>query len=175
MEMHEVFAWAIAGASVVTAALTSAAKLRWSKEFVAAKDETIRAKDAQVHTLKERIAQLESLTPPALRDIHDACIHMYENGYRMFNRRIEGLQDVVDRSGVDLEALREAVRDAIACLRVYADHRDAMMEYPLGAALYIEAFRDLKCAGRLPPDFPDPGKSVWGELFPAIHKSEPDD
>ncbi|HYX72194.1 MAG TPA: hypothetical protein VE732_05445 [Nitrososphaera sp.] len=55
-------------ASALAAVLAWAAKLRWAKEYSAAKDETIKAKDAQIETLKNEIQNLRELTPMKLRE-----------------------------------------------------------------------------------------------------------
>lgn len=55
-------------ASAVAAILAWVAKLRWAKEYSAAKDETIKAKDAQIETLKNEIQNLRELTPMKLRE-----------------------------------------------------------------------------------------------------------
>lgn len=55
-------------ASAVAAVLAWAAKLRWSKEYAAAKDEVIRAKDAQIELLRNGIENLRSLTPMKIRE-----------------------------------------------------------------------------------------------------------
>jgi chromosome segregation ATPase len=55
-------------ASAAAAALAWVAKLRWSREYAAAKDETIRAKEAQIEGLRQQVAALQDLTPMKLRE-----------------------------------------------------------------------------------------------------------
>jgi hypothetical protein len=50
-------------ASSLAAVLAWAAKLWWAKEFAAAKDETIHAKEAQIELLKLEVQNLPELTP----------------------------------------------------------------------------------------------------------------
>lgn len=57
-------------ASAIAAILAWVAKLRWSREYAAAKDEVIRAKDAQIDVLRQQIVALESLTPMKVREYH---------------------------------------------------------------------------------------------------------
>jgi predicted nucleic acid-binding Zn-ribbon protein len=55
-------------ASALAAVLAWAAKLWWAKEYSAAKDEIIKAKDAQIETLKNEIQNLRELTPMKIRE-----------------------------------------------------------------------------------------------------------
>jgi hypothetical protein len=55
-------------ASAVAAVLAWAAKIWWGREFSAAKDEIIRAKDAQIEVLNREIDSLRELTPMKLRE-----------------------------------------------------------------------------------------------------------
>lgn len=54
--------------AIVAAILAWVAKIRWAKEYAAAKDETIKAKEAQLEVLRERINALRDLTPPKLME-----------------------------------------------------------------------------------------------------------
>ncbi len=66
MGAGEIFGWAAALLSAIASALAWAARLLWGREFAAAKDETIRAKEAQLATKDEAIrakeAQIMALT-----------------------------------------------------------------------------------------------------------------
>lgn len=55
-------------ASSVAAVLAWASKLWWAKEYASAKDETIRAKEAQIELLKTELENLRQLTPVKLRE-----------------------------------------------------------------------------------------------------------
>lgn len=55
-------------ASSIAAVLAWAAKLWWSREFAAAKDEIIKAKEAQIELLKSEITSLQELTPMRIRE-----------------------------------------------------------------------------------------------------------
>ena len=55
-------------ASVISAALAWAAKLWWSKEYIAAKDEIIKAKETQIDLLNAQIRNLQDLTPMKIRE-----------------------------------------------------------------------------------------------------------
>jgi chromosome segregation ATPase len=55
-------------ASSVAAVLAWASKLWWAKEYASAKNETIRAKEAQIELLKTELENLRQLTPMKLRE-----------------------------------------------------------------------------------------------------------
>lgn len=57
---------ATALASAIAAALTWAAKLRWSKEFSDAKDATISAKESEIQSLRTQIEILNSYISPEI-------------------------------------------------------------------------------------------------------------
>ena len=56
--------------SAIAAVLAWVAKIRWSNEFAKAKDETIKAKEAQIEVLDERIQSLKELSPMKLREYY---------------------------------------------------------------------------------------------------------
>jgi hypothetical protein len=55
-------------ASALAAVLAWAAKLWWAREFGAAKDEIIKAKEAQIELLKTEVQNLTELTPMKIRE-----------------------------------------------------------------------------------------------------------
>ena len=62
-------AYAVAAvASALAGVLAWGAKLWWGREYAAAKDETIRAKDAQIALLEREIQGLRELTPMRIRE-----------------------------------------------------------------------------------------------------------
>ena len=56
-----------AAASAIAAVLAWAAKLRWSKEFGAAKDETIKSKETQIETLRNALRSLGTLQDEVIK------------------------------------------------------------------------------------------------------------
>jgi len=63
-------------ANAVSSIVAWISKIRWSKEYKEAKDETIKAKEAEIHTLREHIMTLEKLNPQILKE-------WYQNGLKM--------------------------------------------------------------------------------------------
>ncbi|MCI0627005.1 MAG: hypothetical protein L0387_36050 [Acidobacteria bacterium] len=71
--------YAIAAAlSGLSAVLAWLAKLRWSKEFIAAKDEIIKAKQAQIDQLNGQIKQLQDLTPMTIEEYFHSVVRQLE-------------------------------------------------------------------------------------------------
>jgi chromosome segregation ATPase len=64
--------------SLLAAVLAWLAKLRWSKEYSQAKDEIIRAKDAQIDTLKLQVQNLMELNPVKLKEYYSAVKEQLE-------------------------------------------------------------------------------------------------
>ena len=56
--------------NALSAVLAWIAKLRWSHEYAAAKDETIKAKEAQLETLRLQLQELKDLTPMKVREYY---------------------------------------------------------------------------------------------------------
>ena len=57
-----------ASAGAIAAVLAWVAKIRWSKEYRMALDESIQAKDAQIDTLKEQLTAYKELSPMKIRE-----------------------------------------------------------------------------------------------------------
>jgi hypothetical protein len=57
-----------AAASAIAAILAWIAKILWSREYASAKDETIKAKDAQIQLLEREIVSLKEMTPMKIRE-----------------------------------------------------------------------------------------------------------
>ncbi len=82
--------------SVIAAILAWIAKLRWAKEYIATKDETIKAKEAQIEVLKTQIEGLKELTPPKVREY-------YINASKMLEEYIEKLKNQIREAQTDIE------------------------------------------------------------------------
>ncbi len=82
----------------VAAVLAWIAKIQWSKEYREAKDEIIRAKEAQISTLKEHIATLEKLNPAILKE-------WYQKGLEMAKTYISQVEDQLKEAKTKIVAL----------------------------------------------------------------------
>ena len=83
-------------ASSLAAVLAWASKLWWAKEYAAAKDETIHAKEAQIELLKTEVQNLRELTPMKLREY--------------FRSVKEQLEEYNDELREELEAARKEIQ-----------------------------------------------------------------
>jgi DNA repair exonuclease SbcCD ATPase subunit len=72
-------------ASALAAVLAWVAKIRWSNEFAAAKDETIRTKEAQIEFLEREIKGLQEMTPMKIREYFLSVTEQLEE----FNDRLQ--------------------------------------------------------------------------------------
>ncbi len=121
--------------SAVAAVLAWLAKLRWSQEFAAAKDETIKAKDAQIAsqhaqftatisakeaqivtlhdqldvTLRAKDAELSALrelTPAKVRDAYLNMKEMLEEYNAKLEQQLEQRESEIVKLGVEISALQ---------------------------------------------------------------------
>lgn len=83
-------------ASALAAVLAWAAKLLWSKEYAAAKDEIIGAKQAQIELLKNEIENLRNLTPMKIREYFISVKEQLEE-------YIDSLQGQLDNAHAEIQ------------------------------------------------------------------------
>jgi polyhydroxyalkanoate synthesis regulator phasin len=89
----------------VAAILAWAAKLFWSREYAAAKDETIRAKEAQIETLRQQLQALQEMTPMRIREYFESMKLQLEE----YNDHLKGKLSAAEAKYVELETqLKEA-------------------------------------------------------------------
>lgn len=82
--------------AIVAAILAWVAKIRWAKEYAAAKDETIRAKEAQIEVLRERIAGLKDLTPPKMQEYFKSMREQLEEYNEELKSRLKEASQQID-------------------------------------------------------------------------------
>ena len=85
-------------ANAVSAIIAWIAKIVWSKEYREAKDEIIRAKEAEIRTLKEHIITLEKLNPITLKQ-------WYENGLEIARTYVSQVDDQMKEAQKKIEVL----------------------------------------------------------------------
>jgi len=81
--------------SVIAAVLAWVAKIRWSKEFAAAKDETIKAKEAEINLLKAEIQSLTELNPMRLREYFKSVTQQLEEYNDDLQNKLSGAQEEI--------------------------------------------------------------------------------
>jgi len=72
MDWTIVFPFIVSVISTTAVALAWVAKLRWSNEYTAAKEEVLKAKEAQIKSLENEINNLRELTSPKLLEYFTA-------------------------------------------------------------------------------------------------------
>ena len=111
MEPNQTLAWVVTGLSAMAGIAAWLAKLKWSKEFVAAKDAVIQAKEAQIENLRK-------LTPPELRKIHESTVAMFKEHIARLEQDLATATARIN----ELESLRRNSEDAIdAQKQMYED------------------------------------------------------
>ncbi len=75
--------------SLAAAILAWIAKLRWSKEFEKAKNETIKAKDAQIAALEREVKSLKDMTPMKLREYFNSVKEQLEEYNEDLKKQLE--------------------------------------------------------------------------------------
>jgi response regulator RpfG family c-di-GMP phosphodiesterase len=94
--------------STVAAVLAWVAKLRWSKEFAAAKDEVIRAKESQIESLKNEIQILQDLSPVKVREYFVSVKTQLEEYIDLQKTQIKNAETELFQKDAQLEELRYA-------------------------------------------------------------------
>lgn len=79
-------------ANAVSSIVAWIAKIGWSKEYKEAKDETIKAKEAEIRTLKEHIMMLEKLNPQILKQWYQNGLEMAQTYVAQVNNQLEDAQ-----------------------------------------------------------------------------------
>jgi DNA repair exonuclease SbcCD ATPase subunit len=85
-------------ANAVSAIIAWIAKIVWGKEYRKAKDEIIRAKEAEINTLKEYIITLEKLNPLILKQ-------WYESGLEMARTYVSQVEEQLKEAQKKIEIL----------------------------------------------------------------------
>ncbi len=105
--------------SLIGAILAWVAKLRWSKEFEKAKNETIKAKDAQIATLEREVKSLQDMSPMKIREYFHSVKEQLEEYNEELKKQLEqakeeyaelekNIHEKIEESGSSLsEGLKE--------------------------------------------------------------------
>jgi hypothetical protein len=124
-------------AAIIAAILAWAAKLRWSKEFAAAKDEIIKSKDAEIASLKTQISNVGSAKDDALK-AKDAHIGVLE-------REIKGLQELNPTKLREyVQSIKQGLEEYNDILKQKVEEKDrAIVELELKGQSHLIAFTQL--------------------------------
>ncbi len=93
--------------SVAAAVLAWAAKLWWGKEFAAAKDEIIKAKDAQIEHLDREIKSLRDLTPMKIREYFLSVREQLEEYNNLLQSQLKDANEEIARRDDEISNLKQ--------------------------------------------------------------------
>jgi predicted nuclease with TOPRIM domain len=96
----------VALVSLAGAVLAWLAKLRWSREFAAAKDEIIRVKDAHIETLNKEISGLRELTPMRIREYFVSVKEQLEEYNDLLQGQLDKAKNEVAAREAEIATLR---------------------------------------------------------------------
>jgi hypothetical protein len=92
-------------ASSLAAVLAWASKLWWAKEYAAAKDETIQAKEAQIELLKTEVQNLRDLTPMKLREYFLSVKEQLEEYNDELREELEAARKEIQKKESELQQM----------------------------------------------------------------------
>jgi HD-GYP domain-containing protein (c-di-GMP phosphodiesterase class II) len=126
MELGTVLSLTVSLFSTIAAILAWVAKLRWSNEYISAKDEIIRAKEAQISSLENEVRFLREITSPK--------IHEY------FTSVKSQLEEYLDLKDDQLEATQNSLRyreEQIAQMQHEWETQKSNIEWELNSGIGI--------------------------------------
>ena len=118
MEWVEFSKWIVTGISTVAACLAWIAKIRWSKEYSAAKEETIRSKEATIEYLERLLGEYRELTPMRLREYQKSTIEGYEE---ILSDKEAKITCLLDTGSAEMTADLKSKSEEIQALRKELD------------------------------------------------------
>ncbi|MDP1714718.1 MAG: hypothetical protein Q8L41_08210 [Anaerolineales bacterium] len=86
--------------SLVGGILAWVAKIRWSKEYSVAKDETIKAKEAQMQAIERELQIYKELTPMKIKEYYLSSKELYEV-------KIDGLENKLKTAQEEIQDLQK--------------------------------------------------------------------
>ena len=91
--------------SIVAAILAWIAKLWWAKEYRAAKDETIKAKEAQIEVLKTQIENLKELNPVKIREFFVSMKMQLEENIDLLKSQLDTAKAEITQRSTEIDRL----------------------------------------------------------------------
>lgn len=109
--------------SALAAVLAWAAKLWWAKEFSAAKEETIKAKDAQIELLKAQIESLRELSPMKVREYFISVKEQLEEFIDDLQKQLQQARVDIEQKSDHIERLRTEGQTHVAEIKRLTDEK----------------------------------------------------
>jgi len=143
-------------ASAIAAALAWAAKLWWGREFAAAKDETIRAKDAQaaakdeiikvkdaqIEALNREIESLRELTPMKIREYFHSVKEQLEEYNDLLQGQLAEARDELAKRDLHISRLRSEGAKKTDEIEKLESERQQIAEAMASLERQLETIRD---------------------------------
>jgi chromosome segregation ATPase len=114
--------------SLLAAILAWIAKLRWSKEYSQAKDEIIRAKDAQIDLLKQQIENLMELHPVKLKEYYSTIKEQLEKYNDLLKEQLEAAKKEIEQKQEAINLLLNKEEENIEKISIL-NHEKERLEY----------------------------------------------
>lgn len=93
--------------SALAAVLAWLAKLFWSKEYISAKDEIIKAKEAQIESLKSQVDHYKELTPMKIQEYFHSVKEQLEEYNDALQLKLEKAKSQIEEKSQELEKLQK--------------------------------------------------------------------
>jgi len=157
-------------ASALAAALAWLAKVLWAREYAAAKDEVIRAKEAQIDVLKEQLANLRELTPMKIREYFLSVKEQLEEYVDNLRTDLANARGEIGRMTEEITGLKaEGVRKT-ADIRQLENQRDEAVAAASALETKVDALTKASLVASAPPFFRVP--SFDPALLDGIQQSQ---
>ena len=115
-------------ASSLAAVLAWAAKLWWGREFAAAKDEIIKAKEAQIELLTSEIDSLRELTPMKIREYFLSVREQMEEYNNLLKSQLDDAHKQLENKTAEVESLKKEGEKSAAEIKKIEDERKQIVE-----------------------------------------------
>lgn len=115
-------------ASSIAAVLAWAAKLWWGREFAAAKDEIIKAKEAQIELLTSEISSLKELTPMKIREYFLSVREQMEEYNNLLKDQLDDAHKQLENKTTEIEKLKQEGEKSAAEVKKIEDERQRIAE-----------------------------------------------
>jgi DNA repair exonuclease SbcCD ATPase subunit len=122
-------AYALAAlASAIAAVLAWGARLWWGREYGAAKDEIIRAKEAQITALERELQGLRELTPMRIREYFLSVKEQLEEYNAVLQEQLKSAKREIGQKEAAIGALRDQGSEQGAQIAALEHERDAIKQ-----------------------------------------------
>jgi hypothetical protein len=110
--------------SLVGGILAWVAKIRWSKEYSVAKDETIKAKEAQMQAIERELQTYKELTPMKLKEYYLSSKELYEVQINRLEDKLKTAQEEIKdlQKGEEKEKIKSEI-DALTTQLQFIKHQ----------------------------------------------------